>query len=144
MRKMARDRAIEFLQVGTRTGKLSTVRDDRRPHVTPVWFVVDDGGIVFNTWHTSVKARNLIREGRAAMVVDDDRPPFAYVMVEGGVTISEDLTEVVRVATLIGARYMGDNRAEEFGRRNGVAGELLIRMAFERIVAHENVAGYES
>jgi hypothetical protein len=40
-----------FLAVGTRTGKLAYVGMDGRPLVTPVWFIVEDGCIVFNTFH---------------------------------------------------------------------------------------------
>lgn len=142
MRKMPREAALRFLEEGTRTGKLATVRADGRPHVTPIWFVLEDGVVVFNTWHTSVKARNLARDGRAALVVDLQEPPYAYVLVEGSVTISDDLDDVVAVATEIGERYMGQERAEEFGQRNGVVGELVVRLHPERIVAHDDVAGY--
>ena len=142
MRKMDDAAAIEFISTGTRTGKLATVRADGRPHVVPVWFVVDDGDIVFNTWHTSVKARNLRRDHRATIAVDLQEPPYAYVMIEGTVTISEDLAEIRRCAAAIGGRYMGEDRAEEFGARNGVEGEWLVRLKIERIVAHGDVAGY--
>ncbi len=43
-------------------------------------------------------------------------------------------------ATRIGARYMGEDRAEEFGRRNGVPGELLVRLTPERVIAERGVA----
>ena len=48
-----------FLAVGTRTGKLAYAGMDGRPLVTPVWFVVEDGCIVFNTFHKSAKASAL-------------------------------------------------------------------------------------
>ncbi len=35
---------------------------------------------------------------------------------------------------------MGQERAEEFGRRNGVAGELLVRITPERVIALADVA----
>lgn len=137
---MTHDEAIAFLSHGTRTGKLATVRPDGRPHVTPIWYVVDGNDIVFNTWHTTSKAKHLRRDSRAAMVVDLDRPPYAHVTVEGTATISEDLDEVRRFATMIGSRYMGEDRAEEFGARNGVEGELLVRLHMDRLVGHGNVS----
>lgn len=119
-----------------RTGKLATVRGDGRPHVAPVWFDVDeDGALVFNTGVGTVKGKNLARDGRAAMCVDDERPPFSFVLVEGRVSLSEDLAEVRHWAARIGGRYMGQDRAEEYGRRNGVAGELLVRLHPEIIRA---------
>ncbi len=75
-----------------RTGKLATVRADGRPHVAPIWYAVDDdGALCFNTCERTVKGRNLLREGRAAICVDDERPPFSFVTVEGEVEIVRDL-----------------------------------------------------
>ncbi len=68
------------------------------------------------------------REPRVSLCVDDERPPFAFVMIRGTATISEDLDELLEAATRIGGRYMGADRATEFGRRNLVAGELLVRV----------------
>ncbi len=61
--------------------------------------------------------------------------------VRGRVTVHEDLDELLRFATAIGARYMGEDRAEAFGRRNAVPGELLMRVTPERVIAEYDVAG---
>jgi hypothetical protein len=137
---MTHEEAIEFLAAGTRTGKLATVRANGAPHVTPIWFVVDGDDLLFNTWHTSAKAKHLARDPRASLVVDLEEPPYAYVLVEGSVTISRDLDEIVHYATRIGARYMGTDRAEEFGARNGVEGELLVRLHMDRLIAFDDVS----
>jgi hypothetical protein len=123
------------------TAKLATVRADGRPHVAPVWYDVEDGGvIVFNTGESTVKGRNLRRDPRASICVDDDRPPFSFVLVEGVVELSDDLDEVRSWATRIARRYMGDDRAEEYGARNGVAGELVARLRPERVVSALDLA----
>ena len=140
MKHMTHDEAVEFLSSGTRTGKLATVRANGAPHVTPIWFVVDGDDLFFNTWHTSAKAKHLTRDPRASLVVDLEEAPYAYVMVEGTVTISRNLEEIVRYATRIGARYMGEERAEEFGARNGVEGELLIRLHMDRLIALDDIS----
>lgn len=132
-----------FLSAGTRTGKLATVRRDGSPHVTPVWFVLDDEGrIVFNTGDTTVKGRNMRRSGRASLCVDEEAPPFAFVRVDGPVTFDDDPAELLRWATTIGGRYMGADQAEAFGRRNAVPGELLVRLVPERVVARADVAAW--
>lgn len=141
MRPMTSTEAYAFLSDGRRTGKFATTKADGRPHVTPVWFVVDDGDLVFNTWHTSAKAKHLRRDPRASLVVDLEEPPYAYVMVEGDAVLSDDLEEVRRFATRIGGRYMGADRAEEFGERNGVDGELVVRLTPSKILAYDDVAG---
>jgi hypothetical protein len=124
-----------------RTAKLATVRPDGRPHLAPVWYDLDeDGSLVFNTGESTVKGRNLRREPRVSLCVDDARPPFSFVVVEGIATISEDLDEVRRWAGRLGGRYMGAERAEEYASRNGVAGELLVRVRPERIVSAADLA----
>ncbi len=120
---------------GTRTGKVATVNSHGAPHVAPIWFVLDGDDIIFTTHSSSVKGRSLTRDPRCAMTVDDDQPPFSFVMIQGTASISEDVDDLVAWATKIGARYMGADRAAEFGRRNGVEGELLVRVTPTRTVA---------
>ena len=140
MRRMTRQEALEFLSEGTRTGKVATVREDGSPHVVPVWFIIDDGDIVFTTWHESVKLKNLASNSRAALVADLEEPPYAYVSVEGTISISDDLNELKDYATRIGGRYMGEQRAEEFGERNGVPGEVVVRLHVDRVIAKDEVS----
>src|SRR5436190_677320 len=130
-----------FLSHGTRTAKLATSGPGGQPHVMPVWFALDGEEVVFTTWGDSVKGRNLRRDPRAAIVVDDEVSPFAFVYIRGHVTLSEDLDELLRFATAIARRYMGPDRVEEFGRRNAVPGELLVRLCPERVIATADVAG---
>ena len=129
-----------FLEHGTRTAKLATTRRDGRPHVVPVWFVLDGDDIVFTTGADTVKGRSIRREERVSLCVDDERPPYAYVMVEGRATVSEDPEEMLRQATRIGGRYMGADRAEEFGRRNSTPGELLVRVTVEKVTGLTGIA----
>jgi PPOX class probable F420-dependent enzyme len=127
--------------VPARTAKLATVRADGRPHVAPVWYEVDDDGtIVFNTGESTVKGRNLRRDPRASLCVDDDRPPFSFVLIDGVVELSDDPDDLRAWAARIGGRYMGEERAEEYGARNGVAGELVVRLRPERVVSARDLA----
>ncbi|MEV7379161.1 PPOX class F420-dependent oxidoreductase [Streptomyces lydicus] len=139
--KMTKDEWQRFLSEGTRTGKLATVRADGGPHVAPVWFLLDGDQLVFNTGAETVKGRNLARDGRVALCVDDERPPFSFVVVQGTAEISDDLPEVRHWATRIAARYMGEDRAEEYGARNGVPGELVVRLTIDKAVAVADLAG---
>lgn len=141
MRQMTDEEIREFLSEGTRTGKLAVTRHDGSPHVTPIWFVLDGDDIVFNTSADTVKVRSLASEPRVAMAVDDQAPPYSFVMVEGTVSVSDDLDEMLPISTRIGGRYMGADRAEEFGRRNAVEGELLVRLTPTKYVSRANMAG---
>ncbi len=140
MREMTPAETRAFLSFGTRTGKLAVTRADGRPHVSPIWFVLDGDDLVFNTGVDSVKGRSLRRDRRAALAVDDETPPYAFVIVEGEVTLSEDPAALLHWATVIGGRYMGAERAEEYGRRNGVPGEYLVRLSPTRIIARAAIA----
>ncbi|WP_030988106.1 PPOX class F420-dependent oxidoreductase [Streptomyces sp. NRRL S-1813] len=138
--KMTKDAWQRFLSEGTRTGKLATVRADGSPHLAPVWFLMDGDELVFNTGEDTVKGRNVARDGRVALCVDDERPPFAFVVVQGTAEVSDDLADVRHWAARIAARYMGEDRAEEYGARNGVPGELVVRIKIDKAVALAAVA----
>jgi len=85
-----------------------------------VWFTLDGDDLVFTTGADTVKGRGLRRTGRAAVVVDDPTPPLGFVSLEGPVTVSEDLDEVLTWTTRISARYVGAEAAEAFGRRTTI------------------------
>jgi PPOX class probable F420-dependent enzyme len=130
-----------FLSAGTRTGKLAYTAADGRPLVVPVWFIVEDGTLVFNTGKDTAKGRALARDPRASLCVDMEEPPYAFVLVQGHAELSEEPGELVRTATAIAARYMGPDRAEEFGKRNGVPGELVVRLRPTKVTAVFDMTG---
>jgi PPOX class probable F420-dependent enzyme len=124
-----------FLGDGTRTGKLAFTTADGRPLVAPVWFIVEDGCVVFNTGKETAKGKALQRDPRTAICADLDAPPYAFVQVQGIAELSEDPAELLRTATAIARRYMGPDKAEEFGKRNGVPGELVVRIRPTKVIA---------
>jgi PPOX class probable F420-dependent enzyme len=141
MRDMSAAERRAFLTTGTRTGKLATVRADGSPHVVPIWFVLDDDdSLVFTVDAASIKAKALKRDQRVSVCVDDELPPYAFVLVEGTAILLDDEAAKLRYATRIGGRYMGADRAEEFGRRNAVPSELLVRLPPTRLVARAGIA----
>lgn len=140
MASLLNDDVRAFLSAGTRTGSVAWVGSNGAPHVAPIWFVLDGDDLVFNTAAASGKGRALAREGRASLAVDDPVPPYSFVKVDGTVSLSDDRYEVRRFATLIGGRYMGADRAEEFGERNGDADELLVRLHPTKVTAWFDVA----
>lgn len=121
-------KVVDFLSAGTRTGMLGYVAADGRPLVAPVWFIVQDGKLVFNTNRETSKGRALARDPRVVICVDDPHPPYSFVQVQGVAEVTEDPDELLDIATRTGARYMGVAKAAEFGRRNAVPGELVVRV----------------
>lgn len=132
-----------FLTAGSRTGKLGWVAADGRPLVAPIWFVVegpdDEPDLLFTTGRDTAKGRAIARDSRLVICVDLEEPPYGFVQVQGEAVTSEDPAELLRTATSIGARYMGADRAEEFGSRNGAAGELLVRLRPTKVIAELDV-----
>jgi PPOX class probable F420-dependent enzyme len=128
-----------FLQEGTRTGKLSFLAASGRSLVTPVWFILEGDSLVFTTSKHTAKGRSLARDPRISLCVDLEEPPYAFVQVQGEAELSEEPAELIRTATTIAARYMGPALAEEFGRRFGVPGELVVRVRPTKVVADFNI-----
>lgn len=138
---MNREEVLSFLAEGTRTAKLATVTGAGRPHVVPIWFVLDGNEIVFTTGRDTVKGRNLRRDGSACLCVDDERPPFAYVQVRGPATVTEHAPDLLDWTTRIAERYVGPDQAEAYGRRNAVDTELLVRVRPEKLIALDDIVG---
>ena len=141
MASLGDPRVRDFLAHGTRTGKLAYLAAGGRPLVAPVWFIVEGDSLVFNTNSQTAKGRALARDPRASMCVDEEEPPYAFVQVQGEAELSEDPAELLRTATVIAARYMGGDRAEEFGKRNAVPGELVVRLRPVKVLANFDMTG---
>jgi PPOX class probable F420-dependent enzyme len=137
---MEHDEWRAFLLASPRTAKVATVRADGRPHVAPVWFDLDRDDLVFTTWSTTVKARDLRRDPRVSVCVDDEQPPFSFVLIEGTAALTDNLDDVRAWATRIATRYMGRMRAKAYGERNSVPGELLVRVTPTRVVAQSGIS----
>jgi PPOX class probable F420-dependent enzyme len=123
-----------------RTAKLAVVRADGSPHVAPIWIALDGDDIVFTTSAETIKGKAILRDPRVALCLDDDRPPFAFATITGTVTTSTDPDELLDWATRIAGRYMGEEQAESFGRRNAVAPEMVVRLHVDKVVAMIDIA----
>lgn len=141
MPRMSETEWRHFISQGTRTGKLATVCKDGRPHVVPVWFVVEGDELVFMTGADTVKARNMRRDPRVAVSVDDERFPYSFAMLRGTATLETPTPdELFPWGTRIARRYVPEDAAEDYGRRNSVEGELLVRVAIDRVIAYGGIA----
>lgn len=128
------------LESPPRTAKLAVVRADGTPHVAPVWVDLDGDEVVFMTSADSIKGKAILRDPRISLCWDDERPPFSFLTVTGTASTSDDPDGLLRWATRIAGRYMGPGRAEEYGRRNAVPPEMVVRVRPLAIVAKVDVA----
>ena len=139
---MRDDEVRRFMRAGSKTGKLATVRDDGSPHVKPVWFDFDDetGDVVFLTWHSTVAARNIERDPRVSILVDEEQMPFAWARLDGVASIHRDDPRKLHWATETCRRYVGNAKADEYGRRNGVDGEVVVRVRPTKLQGQTDLA----
>lgn len=128
------------LGMPARTAKLAVVRADGAPHVAPVWSDLDGDDVVFMTSAETLKGKAILRDPRVSLCWDDARPPFSFVVVAGTATTSTDPDELLHWGTRIGGRYMGAERAEEYGRRNAAPPEMVVRVTPTRVVAKVDIA----
>ncbi|MCK5710682.1 MAG: PPOX class F420-dependent oxidoreductase [Deltaproteobacteria bacterium] len=142
MPEMTKEEYKEFLLQGTKTGKLATVREDGRPHVVPIWYGLDGDNLVFTTGESSIKAKNMKRDPRVSISIDDQTPPYSFVTIEGTISFSKDPEEMLYWATRIGGRYMGEDKAEAFGKRNASEGEVLVTVKPVKIIAFKDVTAW--
>ena len=88
----------------------------------------------------SAKGRALGRDSRVVICVDDPHPPYSFVQVQGTASVQDGAEDLLEIATRIGGRYMGAHRAKEFGQRNAVSGELVVRVQPTKVNSAFNIA----
>ncbi|MET8152879.1 PPOX class F420-dependent oxidoreductase [Actinoplanes sp. NPDC049668] len=140
MAAMTRQEALDFISVGTRTGKLATASPAGEPHVAPIWFVVDGDDLVFTTAEQTVKGRNLRADPRAALTVDVSEFPYDFAVVRGVVSLDAHAPDLLEWATRIAERYVPARLAPDYGKRNAVDGEMLCRLRIDRISGARDIA----
>jgi PPOX class probable F420-dependent enzyme len=141
MKTMTESEWREFASAGGRLGEVAISRADGRPHVTPVWFVLDGNDLVFTSRPRGVKVKSLLRDPRIAVCVNDETYPYNFVLIEGEASISRDHDEHRRLAIAIGERYTGsDDEAEDFADSTASAGYVLVRVRITKVIAHRDVA----
>jgi len=142
MKEMDENEINDFLIEGTRTGKLATVREDGRPHIAPIWFVWNERKIIFGTGNDSVKAKNMRRNPQVSICVDDESPPYAFVIIQGTAKFSDNQKDILKWNTILGSRYMGEKLAEVYGKRNSVEGSLLVEVTPTKMISNKDVTGW--
>ncbi|HEX9822080.1 MAG TPA: PPOX class F420-dependent oxidoreductase [Methylomirabilota bacterium] len=108
---------------------LATVGADGAPQVTPVWIDYDGSHIRFNTARGRVKTRNLERNPRVALSIQDPENPYRYVQVRGRVA---EMTEKDADAHIdaLAKKYLGQDR---YPYRQPGEVRVMVKVAPEKI-----------
>jgi PPOX class probable F420-dependent enzyme len=99
----------EFLNE-IRFGVLATVNADGSPQQTVMWYLPIDGDtILMNTKKGRMKDKNLVRDGRVSLCVEDGQ---RYVAVRGTVSVDDDPVRGQETMRAVTTRYEGAEVAE--------------------------------
>ena len=105
--RMSDEERRDFLE-SAYTLQVASIGADGRPHLVPMWFAVDDEGrVVFTTYRTSQKVRNIERDPRVTLLVEDGTAydELRGVMIEGEAELLEGAEHTREVMRLVGAKY---------------------------------------
>jgi PPOX class probable F420-dependent enzyme len=91
----------------TPLGVVATIRPDGSPHLVPVWYRFDSHVVHIWTPQQRLWVKNLMRDSRVAFPVQEERPPFAAVLLRGRAeVVTGDDDETSAEIRHITARYI--------------------------------------
>ena len=113
---------------------LATVRPDCSPHTAPVWYRYIDGVFFVLTERSSKKARNINRDPRVELCIDDrQKPPYHTVIVRGRASIEPYPGDDWRLALAV--HYLGEQNGRRYVENTPASpDEVLIRIEPEQVV----------
>lgn len=121
-----------------RVGVLATMSEDGTPVLTPIWFLYRGGRILMRTGKEAVKARNIARNPKAAICVQDERPPYRSITVYGTAAIEP---AAAGLDADIARRYLGSVAGAGYLRTSREAieqsEEVTIALTPERVVSQD-------
>lgn len=87
MPKMSTDEVQAFLVEPGKLCRIATLKESGAPHVTPAWFIYEDGQVYMTPRAESSWLANIRCDPRVALTIDEDPLPYRKVTVEGIATI---------------------------------------------------------
>ena len=138
-----------------RTIVLNSIGRDGVPHPAPMWFalegdVTDGGSIVMTTFTKSQKIRNLQRDPRVTLLLEDGETytELRGVVFYGRAELSQDVDAVVEILRAISRRSGGGatdalSETEQAGLRAQAAKRTTIRVRPQKVVSwdHRKLGG---
>lgn len=115
--KMTEAEVAEFLTESKKV-QVATVNPDGSPHLTTLFYVVEDGRIAFWTYGRSQKIKNLERDPRITCLVEtgDDYFELRGVSVSGTAVIVTDEARIREIGTAVASRMVDGADLGDLGR----------------------------
>ncbi len=105
------EKTSAFLK-GVHFAKLATLMRDGSPQVTPVWYMLEGGKLIVNTTTDRTKFRNVRRDPRVSLLVDDG---YSYVTVFGAARVATERDPKKDIEALA-IRYRGEEEGRKAAR----------------------------
>lgn len=127
--------------------QVATLNRDGSPHLTTLWFAVLDGDIVFETFTKSQKIRNLQRDPRIAVLVEDGTTyaELRGVSINGRAELYSEPEQVHRYALAVMRRNQPEIPVDQLDgvARMMAAKRTAVVVKAERIVSwdHRKLGG---
>ena len=93
--RMTDDEVQSFIE-GQKTVQVATINRDGTPHLVPLWFAIVDGNIVLETFTKSQKVKNLERDPRLTVLLEDGEvyEELRGVAITGTAELVKDVEKV--------------------------------------------------
>jgi PPOX class probable F420-dependent enzyme len=103
------DEEIESFFESAKTIVIATNNHDGYPHLVPMWFSMLGGLVHMHTYKSSQKVRNIERDPRGSVLVEDgeDYDKLRGVFVRGRFQVVDDLDLCYRIAVASARKYQG-------------------------------------
>ena len=122
--------AIEAFLREKRVGVLGINRRDGSPQLVPIWYIYDGTAIWISSEKGQPKVRNIARDPRVTLCVDDKNFPYKQVVVYGTATLTEEGIQERRPS--IARHYLGEAEGDAYIAQSGSGERVLIKLVPER------------
>jgi PPOX class probable F420-dependent enzyme len=125
--------------------QVATVGPDGAPHLTTLFYVLDEGRIVFWTYGSSQKVRNLRRDPRVTCLVEDGVDYFELrgVSITGKAELVRDPDRIRAIGSAVAARMVGADSFEELGEIGRTQVERQVSKRVGVVVHPEHIATWD-
>lgn len=128
-----RDDVRAFLEE-PRFGVLGTVNANGSPQQTVMWYAMRGDTVMMNTRRGRQKDRNLLRDARASLCIEDG---FRYVTLDGTIRMVEDQDVAQADIAALARRYHDADEAERMARDVFAPQERIsLLLSFDRVDIH--------
>ncbi len=139
--KMTPEKMNEFLDE-KHVGIIVTINNDGTPNPQPIWYMHRDGAFLMRTSVSSVKAKNIARDPRISICVQNETLPYGSVTAWG--TASVSAKDDAALGREIAVRYLGEKSADRYMQLSAgspeTAEEITITLRPERTFSQDYTA----